>query len=78
MKCGHNDGAPVRHIQKGPSQSVIDKLTVERIKCGEKAQSVVDVNEIMLRCDVNSIKVGKKIQNSFNVNCRFKMTYENC
>lgn len=60
MKCGPNDGAPGRLIQKGPSQNVIDKLTVDRIKCGEKAQSVVDVNEIMLRCDVNSIKVGEK------------------
>lgn len=60
MKYGNSEGAAGKRIQKAPSQSVIDKLTVERIPCGEKAQSVVDVNEIMLRCDVNSIKVGKK------------------
>lgn len=55
MKSDNNVVAPRRRIQKGPTQNVIDKLTVERSACGEKAQSVVDVSEIMLRCDVNSI-----------------------
>lgn len=80
VKCDNNKVAPERRIQKGPAQNVIDKLTAERISCGERAQSVVDVNEIMLRCDVNPhLTVGQlKVANSFNFNCRCKMIYDNC
>ncbi|XP_037033085.1 ubiquitin-associated domain-containing protein 1-like [Bradysia coprophila] len=55
MKCRlteENDNE--NRVQKGPSQLVIDKATVDRIQCGEKTESVGDVNEIMLRCDVKS------------------------
>ncbi|KAJ6647276.1 Ubiquitin-associated domain-containing protein 1 [Pseudolycoriella hygida] len=48
-KCVSN-----KYIQKGPSQSTIDELTVEGMQCGQKAESVIDVGEIMLHCDVQS------------------------
>lgn len=54
MKCSLGDGnANDSPVQKGPTQMVIDKATEERIQCGDKTESVGDVNEIMLRCDVN-------------------------
>lgn len=52
IKCGSNKDVAERRFEKGPSQSVIDDLTVERASSGERVLSVVDVNEIMLRCDV--------------------------
>lgn len=56
MQCSRSDGnAEESRVQKGPSQMVIDKATVERIQCGDKTESVGDVNDIMLHCDVNSL-----------------------
>ncbi|KAG4071889.1 hypothetical protein HA402_006050 [Bradysia odoriphaga] len=55
MKCRLTDGNDNEsRVQKGPSQMVIDNATADRIQCGEKTESVGDVNEIMLRCDVKS------------------------
>lgn len=33
----------------------IDEATAERIQCGDKTESIGNVNEIMLRCDVNGL-----------------------
>lgn len=55
LKCDNIEDVRRKNIQKGPSQEKIDKITVERVACGEKIQPIADVNEIMLRCDVISM-----------------------
>lgn len=56
MKCNVNENVQRRRLQKGPSQTVIDEFTIEKTASGEKAESIVDINEIVLRCDVNWFK----------------------
>lgn len=75
MKCDLNENGRRRHLPKGPSQSVIDAFTNERIATGEKVQSIVDINEIVLRCDVKLV-VELSEQKANSMFSRFKMTYD--
>lgn len=54
MKCVKNEVIG-RHVETGPTQLVIDKLTAKTLSCGENVEPIVDINEIMSRCDVSFI-----------------------